>query len=256
MAVSRWCAVLLVCCLPASLAGPRAAAPLASDVPPPLSAMWNLEHGLVRDTNGDAVADAVAARIVVPDAPTVREIQAATNLAARLAFETTALTMPIVVRQGSALPAGTLPILLGGGNALVTRLASSGAIDLKTLQKGQGLIAVVPRAPGEGAALVVAGQDDEGTLAAASLVAGRLPRLWNMSGITLSGIEDGVARYLRSRSVEAGPPVLTSIVGALTSATRIRCPFSSARSCSSPSASSRGPAERVLKRTRNSRLKA
>ena len=155
----------------------------------------------------------VAARIVMPAAATVREIQGASNIAARLGFETTALTMPLVGRDGEQPPAGALPILIGGNNAVVKRLAASGTIDLQRLTKGQGLIAAVPSPfGGTGIALVVAGRDDEGTLAAANVLAGRLPRLWNMSGITIPALEDHVARYLRSREVEAGRPALTAIL--------------------------------------------
>jgi hypothetical protein len=178
-----------------------------------LSTMWSLNTGLIRDTNGDGLADAVAARIVVPAAPTVREIQAASNIAARLGFETTALTMPLVDGDGDQPAAGTVPILLGGNNAVVKRLVANGTIDLKRLTKGQGLIAAVPSPyGGPSTALVIAGQDDEGTLAAANVLAGRLPRLWNMLGITIPALEEQVARYLRSRELESGRPALTAIL--------------------------------------------
>src|SRR6478672_8532595 len=56
-------------------------------------------QSLVRDTNGDGLADSVAARVVVPASPALADIEAATNLAARLGYETTALTLPLVVRD-------------------------------------------------------------------------------------------------------------------------------------------------------------
>src|SRR6266404_4172626 len=40
-------------------------------------------QSLVRDTNGDGLADAVAARIVVPAAPSLADVETAVNLAAR-----------------------------------------------------------------------------------------------------------------------------------------------------------------------------
>ena len=203
-------AVCLLGTFQLQIAGRVAARP--ADEAGTLVAIWDLQNGLVRDSNGDALADAVAARVVVPATPTVREIEAATNLAARLAFETTALTLPIVVSDGSALAPDAFPILLGGGNTAVAQLAASGAIDLSSLSKGQGLIALAPAPAGGGQALVVAGPDDEGTLAAANELASRLPRLWNMSGITLPVIEEHVGRYLRSRGVEAGRPALASLV--------------------------------------------
>src|SRR5437870_4029930 len=51
---------------------------------------------LTRDTNGDGLPDVVAARVIVPADAALADVEAATNLAARLGYETTALTLPIV----------------------------------------------------------------------------------------------------------------------------------------------------------------
>ncbi len=203
-----------LCALAASLllvgGWPQAAAPPPAEGPS-LTSLLDLSSGLVRDTNGDGIADAVAGRIVVPAAPTIEESQAAANLAARLGFETSALTLPIVIRDTDAVPAGAAPILVGRGNALVRPLVARGAVDLESLQPGQGLIAAVSSASGQ-QAIVIAGGDDEGTLSAASELASRLPRVWNMSGITLSGIEDQVTAFLRSRGIDGGHPAVESLV--------------------------------------------
>ncbi len=58
---------------------------------------------IVQDTNGDQLADAVCGHVVVASLPTAAENTAAANLAARIGYETTALTLPIVVR-GSVPP--------------------------------------------------------------------------------------------------------------------------------------------------------
>ena len=42
-------------------------------------------------------------------------------------------------------------------------------------------------------------RDDQGTLAAANEVAGRLPRMWNMTGISMAGVEEQITRYLARR---------------------------------------------------------
>lgn len=191
--------------------GPYAAtsAPPA-DESPGLASIWNLSTGLVRDTNGDGLADAIAARIIVPASPTVRESQAAANLAARFGFETTAFTLPFVVPHSD--PAGdTIPIFIGAANTAIAPLLQEGAIDLKALSAGQGLLAAVPAPSGRGLAIVVAG-DDEGTLAAANVLAGRLPRLWNMTGITLKGVEEQVTRHLAAQGIEAGAAETSSLV--------------------------------------------
>jgi Zinc carboxypeptidase/S-layer like family, outer domain len=192
---------------------PDAAIPQAPDDGLTLTSLFDTS-GIARDTNGDGIADAVGARIVVPVSPTVREIQAATNVAARLGFETSALTLPLVVRESDVRDddRSRILILIGGSNGLVSRLAARGAVDLKSLKEGQGLVAAIPAAAGSSSAVVLAGPDDRGTLAAANEFASRLPRVWNMSGITLAGIEAATTQYLKNDGFDAGPAALTSIV--------------------------------------------
>src|SRR5262252_2771855 len=87
-------------------------------------------RSLVRDTNGDGLADSVAARVIVPAGAASADLEAATNLAARLGYETTALTLPLVVRDNDVSQPGsiTVPILVGRGNRFVQRLIADHAI--------------------------------------------------------------------------------------------------------------------------------
>jgi hypothetical protein len=52
---------------------------------------------MAQDTNGDQIADAICGHVIVPKSPSAAENTAAANLAARFGYETTALTLPIVV---------------------------------------------------------------------------------------------------------------------------------------------------------------
>jgi hypothetical protein len=54
------------------------------------------------DTNGDGIADAVNGKIIVPDNPSAAENSAAANFAARLAYGSTGLTLPLVVTESAA----------------------------------------------------------------------------------------------------------------------------------------------------------
>ena len=106
---------------------------------------------LTRDTNGDGLADAVAARVIVPSTPAMADVEVATNLAARIGYETTALTLPLVLRDREvAQPASiVVPILVGRSNQFIQRLVGSKTLDITTLHPGQGLIAAdVARAAG------------------------------------------------------------------------------------------------------------
>src|SRR3989442_13059440 len=103
--------------------------PVMADAPHPqtLTALV-AANSLTRDTNGDGLADSVAARVIVPANPSLADLEAATNLAARLGYETTALPLPLVVRHSDiAQPASIgVPILVGRENRFVKRLAEIG----------------------------------------------------------------------------------------------------------------------------------
>ncbi|HKB12080.1 MAG TPA: M14 family zinc carboxypeptidase [Vicinamibacterales bacterium] len=171
-------------------------------------------QSLTRDTNGDALADIVAARVIVPASPALADVEAATNLAARLGYETTALTLPLVVRDDAiAEPAMIgVPILIGRGNRFVQHLVESKAIDVASLKPGQGLIAAVASPLGGADGLVVVGGDDEGTLNAGIELAARLPRVWGMTGITLPAVEEQAIKYLRSHGVASPAAGVMSMV--------------------------------------------
>lgn len=169
-------------------------------------------HGFVRDTNGDAIADRIAARIVVPSAPSTEDSLAAANIAARLAFETSALSFPLVVRDGDPPSGADVVVLIGKGNRFVRELMARGDLAALALTPGQGLIAATASPVGNGLAVVVAGADDKGTLAAGAVLAGRLPRLWNMTGVTLTGLTDQVRAYLRARGADPTALAVTSLV--------------------------------------------
>lgn len=181
---------------------------------PGLASTFLPSGGSVRDTNGDGWPDDVVGRVIVPASPSPGEVEAATNVAARLGFETMAATLPIVLRDNEVAKGAAIgfPVLVGRDNAFVRELAKAGAIDLTSLQPGQGLVAAVRSPLGGGDGVVVVGADDEGTVAAGVELAARLPRLWSMTGITLTAIEDQTSAYLRSKSVTVSSSVVTSVV--------------------------------------------
>ena len=92
--------------------GPSGQTPVAA--PGDLTGLFG-PRGLVRDSNGDSLADRVAARIIVPAVPTIEDSAAAVNFAARLGFETRSLTLPLVQRDnGVREPAAIeVPIIVG-----------------------------------------------------------------------------------------------------------------------------------------------
>ena len=188
-------------------------APPAPSTPGSLADVFALTGGAVRDTNGDGLADSITARVVVPLHPTADDTEAATNIAGRLGYETTAATLSFVVTDARATEAMGAPLvfLVGRSNREVVRLADEGAIDLKSLAPGQGLIALVSDRGGH-RRIVVAGGDEAGTLAAGIELAARLPRLWNMTGITLGQIEQHVVQFLTQAGVTPSAAQVRSLV--------------------------------------------
>src|ERR1051326_5244143 len=182
----------------AAWAGPPAAKGELAD----LASIYSIAAGAVRDTNGDGLADAVAARVVVPAEPAVEDIEAAANIAGRLGFETTALTLPIVLKAPDVTQPASIavPIIVVRTNAFIAKLVEKGAIDLKPLKRGQGLLTVVSSPLGGPDGIAVGGGDDEGTLNAANELAVNLPRLWGATGARISQAESQTAAYLKSRN--------------------------------------------------------
>lgn len=179
-----------------------------------IAPLLDTSRGMVRDSNDDGLPDVVSARVVVPDAASIEEIQGAANIAGRLGFETTAMSFPIVVREGAAgaLGPATVPLLVGRTRQ-TEKLAASGVIDLKALEPEQGLVARVPAPLGGSDGLVVVGADHKGTLAAATELAARLPRVWDLAGVTIGAIEADVVNHLAANGVTgAGAAVVALVV--------------------------------------------
>src|SRR3954467_11207621 len=90
-----------------------------------VASIYSLAAGAVRDTNGDGLADSVAARVILPADPVIEDIEAAANIAGRLGFGPPALSLPLVLRAPDLTqPADVaVPILVGRSNPHIVRLA-------------------------------------------------------------------------------------------------------------------------------------
>lgn len=195
----RVAAVALAWCLTsASSQVPRAAA----EAPRDLAGVFS-RGAFLRDQNGDGLIDGIAAKIVIPAQGTPEDLAAASNIAARLGFESSAFTpgLGVLDREIQSEVGATPLILVGGANSLVRRLAAEKKIDLEGLAPGQGVVALVPAAFGEAPALVVAGADPAGTLAAGVAAAARLPYVWQLRGDSLPSVLASLQRFLQQRGV-------------------------------------------------------
>ncbi len=121
------------------------------------------------------------------------ELAAVADVAARLAFETSAITLPLT-RDAQATD------VVVGATALQRQDASFN-IGAAALVPGQGVIAAGEA--GGRATVILAGGDEDGTRAAAAAFAGRLPQAWGPDDPTLAD----VARHVRDVLTEAGVSV-------------------------------------------------
>src|SRR4051794_33070644 len=71
---------------------PTAAPAVVDRLADPFASGW-----MVADTNGDGIADFINGKVVVHANPTAAENAAAADVAARLGFASTGLTLPLVV---------------------------------------------------------------------------------------------------------------------------------------------------------------
>jgi len=157
-----------------------------------LTTIFNL-GSLIGDTNGDSVPDFVNASLLLGAAPTTAEIAAATEIAARLGFETMALDLPIA--RGTA---GLLPIVIGRSGLQASGVSAPG-VDPTSLDSGEGSVSV--REIDGRTWLFVMGGDDEGLLAAARLFAGVLPHTRTLSTANLSRVSDDLVGALAAAGV-------------------------------------------------------
>ena len=143
-----------------------------------------------QDRNNDGAVDFANARLVLAPQPTAGDLAAAADIAARLGFETSAA---VYVGLKS----------LGGSGTTVDALAAGAP-----LKAGDGLIAAF--STGGQPALAVLGGDDGGMTAAAVMLAGHLPFVWDQKGPTTDKVADEVKDFLNTKGITAAAAVATA----------------------------------------------
>lgn len=157
---------------------------------------------LVLDTNGDGVPDLVNASLVLGESPTLTETAAASEISARLGFETMAMNLPI--QRGES--ADGVVIVIGRTGLAASSLASPG-VDPTSLDAGEGAVTI--RNVDGRTWVVVVGGDDHGLLAAARMFAGVLPHTRTLSTAKLSAVSDDLSDVLESADISGGVIRLT-----------------------------------------------
>ena len=198
----RWCAIgvvtTIVVIAPQSYVHTQQAPSPSADL-----ATLFATGGVLQDRNGDGVIDFVNARVLLGERPSASDVSAAADLAARFGFETMAMNLPL-----SATPeAGTTAFLIGREG--VQRAGVTPPPALTALGPGDGMI-VTATASGA-SAVIVAGADAAGTMAAAELLAGRLPQVWDPEGPSLSQVAAEVRAVLVGGGTAVGSVAIPAV---------------------------------------------
>ncbi|MFN8061410.1 MAG: M14 family zinc carboxypeptidase [Vicinamibacterales bacterium] len=164
------------------------------DAPPPdLTSIFSLGH-VLQDRNDDGVVDTVDARFVLGETPTADEVAAAADVALRLGFETSAMTLPLATGDADAST-----IFVFGQSGLQRTGVDAKPFELPALAKGDGVVRVGQL--GDKTYVIVLGGDGAGLRAAAGVLAGRVPWVWEPKGTTLAKVKDDVVALLGNAKV-------------------------------------------------------
>src|SRR5580698_1865481 len=154
---------------------------------------------IVQDTNGDQIADVICGHVMVPRSPSAAENTAAANFAARLGYETSAFTLPVVVTATAQIakscPAEKANLWIGreAWNAAANTVVDQ---EIAQFQIGEGGVFRVS------GGLLIAGSDS-GMLAAADAYSSRAPYQWSVQGEKLQGIARIINARLENQKVDA-----------------------------------------------------
>jgi Zinc carboxypeptidase len=151
---------------------------------------------MLTDTNGDGIADFLRGHIVVPPSPTAAENAAAANLAARLAYGTTGLTLPVVeTTTQSAVQIG--PKIFINSGSMPASVSSELAPLISQLGPGEGGVFL------SGGNLAVIGADAPGLLAAANGFSAHAPYQWASPGGKIEMIVEAIGKVLAAAKINA-----------------------------------------------------
>ena len=180
-----------------------------ANAPPVPAALSDLfKPGVVlQDRNGDGAIDFVDARIVLSEQPSSGELAAASDVAARLGYETSAMNLPVAVARG--FQPGDAPAIFVGVKSLAGSGATLDAIGGAGLKAGDA--AVVAFSLGGKTAIAVLGGDEAGIAAAGGMLAGHLPYVWDQKGPTPDRIADEVKQFLAGKGVTASSAAASAI---------------------------------------------
>ena len=199
--------------IPAGTATAQSVAAQPGSNPPDLHDLFAPGY-ILQDRNHDDVVDFVNARIVLPARASEADLAAAANIAARLGYETSAANLDLTASDTAHVTAYDEPVIvIGRDNALVRNGGLAIALATQGLAPGQGVVAIVPPSNlfRQGAVLI-AGNDGSGLLAAAGYIDGRFPNVWDTRGETYATVAEKLEAFLTAHDAAPTAVLVNRIV--------------------------------------------
>ena len=125
---------------------------------------------ILQDRNDDSVIDFVHTKIILPANIKIGELVSASNIAARLGYETSAMNLDLTGFDSDNIQMYEVPVIIIGKGNLLTRYFEPGDNDVSSnLVPGQGWISVIsPNDFFREGGLFISGVDETGLIAAAN----------------------------------------------------------------------------------------
>ena len=166
----------------------------------------------LQDRNGDGAIDFVNARIVLPERADSSEIAAASNIAARLGFETSAMDIPMVtvrLKPDTTYEGSDGATIFVGAKSLAAVELTAASLGAGVLKAGDGVVTSFTAAGKP--AVAVLGGDEAGLTAAALMFAGHLPYVWDQKGPAIDKIADDVKAFLAGKGLTPSSAVAHAV---------------------------------------------
>lgn len=171
-----------------------------------LSQIFLLGKG-IKDLDGDMLGDRVSIQIIIPSSPSVYELAAAAEIAARANLESLAQDFSLVKKESEIQKIQNFEnlILIGNNLKLIKELKKYGKINPAPLTSYQGLVSVFSHNNKKGVALVANSQ--EALLQTGRSFFLRWPYLWEIwgreTGATYFSLEKDLSQFLEDEGIDS-----------------------------------------------------
>jgi hypothetical protein len=160
----------------------------------------------IKDTDDDGLPDQISLTIIIPDNPSPHELALASDIAARVNFESLVVDHSLVKKESDSREHTTIrfPVLIGKRTKWVQRLEQQGQLVTPSLSEHQGLVTLFNDGGKRG--MAVFGGSPESLLRTGRSFFLRWPYLWEIwgrdEGATYHTLEDDLVQFFKETGVK------------------------------------------------------